>query len=292
MRGIRTGVASAFALGILIAGGSAANAACLDAEAVETLAASYLDRSPAKLGERPTTNAEALCSQGKLIEALQGTLGDPIGYKVGLTSEAARERFGAEDPVRGVLLRGMLQENGATVEPFASRGIVEADLLVTVRSDDINVATTPREVLRYLRDVRPFIELADLVLAEGEALDAETITTINVGARAGVAGNPVPVRQSSKFLDSLASMTVRLSTKPADAESDGEEVLAVPGRAVMGHPLNAVLWLMDDGVKLEAGDVVSLGSFGPPLPAEPGQTVTVVYEGLPRDPRVSVTLAE
>ena len=277
--------------GLALAGPAAAE--CLSSEGAERLADAYLARKPAKLAERPGDNAEALCSQNRLVEALTAELGDPIGYKVGLTSQAAQERFGADGPVRGVLLRSMLLENGATVNPFAARGVVEADLLVTVRSDDINVATTPEEVLRYLRDVRPFIELADLVVDETVALDADVITAINVGARAGVAGTAIPVRNTRKFLNGLADMSVTLSTRPAGTEADtAEPAFTAPGKAVLGHPLNAVLWLMNDGVKLEAGDVVSLGSFGPPLPAEPGQTISVVYEGLPRDPRVSVTLAE
>ena len=259
-------------------------AACPDDAAVEKLVADLTAMRPATLGAAPESNADALCMQDKLVERLVPTLGEPVGYKVGLTSKAAQEMFGASEPVRGVLLDGMILDNGATVGRYAARGVFEADMLVTVRSDEINIATTPMDVLRHIENVRPFIELADLVVAEGEALTPAVITGINVGARLGVAGPPVRVRATRSFLDQMASMTVRMSS------SEDGEIFAVPGEAVLGHPLNAVLWLMNDGVKLEAGDVVSLGSFGPPQPAKPGQTVTVAYDGLGNGPSVSVTL--
>lgn len=259
-------------------------AACPDGAAVDALAADLAAYEPATLEAVPETMEDALCMQSMLVERLTAEGGEPIGYKVGLTSKPAQERFGATAPVRGVLLDGMIEEDGATVGRFASRGLFEADMLVTVRSDEINLATTPMEVLRHLESVQPFIELADLVVAEGQPLTPETITGFNVGARAGVAGDEVRARPTEAFLDELRTMTVRMSTS-----SEGE-VLSVPGAAVLGHPLEAVLWLLNDGVKLEAGDVVSLGSFGAPQPARPGQTVTVAYEGLANSPSVNVTL--
>ena len=233
---------------------------------------------------------DALCAQDKLVERLAAQIGEPIGYKVGLTSKPAQERFGATEPVRGVLMRSMLVGDGASVPTYAARGLVEADLLVKVRDDGINDATTTMEVLEHLASVQPFIELADLVLAEGQRFDPATITAINVGARKGVTGREIEVEADEAFHAALAEMTVRMSTYPVGHQGESEELLAVPGRAILGHPLEAVLWLMNDGVKLEAGDVVSLGSFGAPAPATPGQVYTVRYEGLARDPLVSVTL--
>jgi 2-keto-4-pentenoate hydratase len=62
--------------------------------------------------------------------------------------------------------------------------------------------------------------------------------------------------------------------------------------AILGHPLNAVLWLARDleksGTRLKAGDLLSLGSFTTPMPPKPGLAVTVRYEGLPGNPQVSV----
>lgn len=263
---------------------TAAHAVCPDDAAMDALAAKLAAYEPAILAAAPESAEEGLCMQGKLVERLAKTVGAPIGYKVGLTSRPAQERFGTTEPVRGVLLDGMMLKDGATVKRFASRGLFEADLLVTVGSDAINGATTPMEVLRHIESVQPFIELADLVVAEGQPLTPAVITGINVGARMGVVGNPVEAQATQAFLDALGTMTVRMSSS-----KDGE-LLDVPGKAILGHPLNAVLWLIKDGVSLKAGDVISLGSFGPLQPARPGQTVTVTYEGLADGPSVSVTL--
>ena len=281
---MRLPLATTAALAAMLTATAPARAACPDDAAMDALTADLAAYEPATLTAVPEGNEEALCMQGKLVERLAETVGEPIGYKVGLTSQPAQERFGATEPVRGVLLDGMIVNDGATVERFASRGLFEADMLVTVRSDEINIATTPMEVLRHIESVQPFIELADLVVAEGQPLTPDVITGINVGARMGVAGESVRARATQSFLDELETMTVRMSS------SEGGELFSVPGKAILGHPLNAVLWLMNDGVKLEAGDVVSLGSFGAPQPAMPGQTVTVAYDGLEDGPSVSVTL--
>jgi 2-keto-4-pentenoate hydratase len=54
---------------------------------------------------------------------------------------------------------------------------------------------------------------------------------------------------------------------------------------VLGHPLNPVLWLINDlaasDEKLKAGDLTSLGSFARPQSPHAGQTVTVRYDRLP-----------
>jgi 2-keto-4-pentenoate hydratase len=75
-------------------------------------------------------------------------------------------------------------------------------------------------------------------------------------------------------------------------DGKGQEVASAKGSAILDHPLNAVLWLVQDlarsGVKLKAGDVLSLGSFTAPQRPRPGLAVTVRYLGLPGDPAVSV----
>jgi 2-keto-4-pentenoate hydratase len=60
----------------------------------------------------------------------------------------------------------------------------------------------------------------------------------------------------------------------------------------MGHPLNAAMWIAQDldhaGIRLKAGDLLSLGTFLPLQLPKGGTTATVRYLGLPGDPSVSV----
>jgi 2-keto-4-pentenoate hydratase len=81
-------------------------------------------------------------------------------------------------------------------------------------------------------------------------------------------------------------MTVRL------LDLDGKELDSAKGSAILGHPLNAVLWLVkdlnDSGIALKKGDLLSLGSFSRLLPPKPGTGATLVYEGLPGNPTATV----
>ena len=150
----------------------------------------------------------------------------------------------------------------------------------------IHKAKTHLDVLRSLSLVVPFIELPDLLVAEGEKLSAPLIVSLNVGARLGVVGKGIPAQATPEFAAALAAMRVVVS------DQGGRELASGSGAAILDHPLNAVLWLAQDleksRIKLKPGDMLSLGSFTAPLPPPPGLTVTVRYEGLPGNPAVSV----
>ena len=141
------------------------------------------------------------------------------------------------------------------------------DLLVRVRDEGINAARTHEEVLRHIDQVIPFIELPDLVVPPAK-LDGPNLLAINVGARLGVSGAPIPARADAEFAAALGSMTVSM------VDDAGKELARAPGTALLGHPLNVLPWLAEDlakrGKKLRAGDVVSLGGFSPALPARRG----------------------
>lgn len=274
----------------LAAGG--ASAACPDSAAIDRFVADYRALTPAKSFGPGLTIADGLCAQKAIVAALSADLGKPVGYKVGLTSKATQDRFKVPHPVRGVLLEKMLVPSGARVAvPYGAIPVMEADLLVRVRDAAINTATTDQELLRSLSAVVPFIELPDLAFAQGELLDGGNLTAINVAARLGVVGPDIPVETSDAFAAALAAMKIAMR------DDTGKVLAESTGAAVLDHPLNVVRWLVADlkaaGLTLQPGDIVSLGSFSPLLPAMPaiGRTVTVDYSGLPGGNRsVSMTL--
>ena len=57
------------------------------------------------------------------------------------------------------------------------------------------------------------------------------------------------------------------------------------GSDILEHPLNAVVWLAQalaqEGLAMQPGDLISLGSFSPLLPPKAGLSVTATFEGLP-----------
>ncbi|MEY8830439.1 2-keto-4-pentenoate hydratase [Sedimentitalea sp. XS_ASV28] len=269
----------------LICLGSTAAADCATDAEIDAYVADYTENTPAKALVADGSMEDALCTQAKLITALTPRMGPVVGYKAGLTSKPAQDRFGVNEPVRGVLFRDMLLQDGAEVPAnWGARPLFEADLLLVVGSAAINEAKTSEDAMAHISAIRPFIELPDLALAEGEPISGVTLTAIAVAPKLGVMGAEIPVSDPAAMHAALGSMTVTLSA------TDGEVLAQVPGTAVLGHPVNAVIWLMSKGITLQPGDLVSVGSFGPLVPPAKGKGgASAQYTGLPGDPTVSVT---
>jgi len=262
------------------------------ADAIKQLTEDYFARCTNQSVHAGLTIDEARRAQKEFVAHLTPKLGPRVGFKVGLTSKAVQESVGASAPVRGVLLRDMMLKDGAHVSArFGARPIWEPDLIVVVKDAGINEARTPLDVARHLSEVVAFIELPDRIVAETEKMDGSLITAINTSARLGVLGQRVKIEATAKFLTALEKMTVTTTAQ------NGSELAKATGDALLGHPLNPVLWLISDlaatGEKLKAGDLISLGSFARPQPPRAGQTVTVRYDGLPGGPlKASVRFTE
>jgi 2-keto-4-pentenoate hydratase len=264
-----------------------ARAACPSHERVNAILRSLESREPLRGLRADLSMRDAECGRRRMVEKLESTENRVVGYKAALTNAEIQAQLGVSQPVRGVLLENMLLADGAEVPAhFGARPVFEADLLVRVTGEPLPEVRTPAGVLKTLVHVMPFIELPDLGVAQGEKLSAPLITFLNAGARLGVAGKPIRVEPTQAFADALASLRVVVT------DHDGKELARGSGTAILGHPLNAVIWLHEDlargRVRLKQGDLLSLGSFTPPLTPKAGTTVTVRYEGLPGNPAVSV----
>jgi 2-keto-4-pentenoate hydratase len=265
-----------------------AAAACPAVPEVARLAAAIIERRAPPAPRADLTMADALCARERLAAVLAQPWGDQVGWKVGLTNPAAQQRFGVAHPVAGAIFFGTLRERSGAELPtrFGIAPAVESDLLLRIRDEGVNEAgDDPVALLRHIEAVIPFIELPDLVHAGNVAWSGPLLVSINVGARLGVLGPEIPAEANAAFAARLAAMTVTLR--------HGErEVSRAQGSALLGHPLNALAWLVRDlkeqGRRLRAGDYVSLGGFSPALPAEPGEWIAT-YQGLAAEP-VSVTV--
>lgn len=273
---------SALLAAAIVSGPAFAQGNCGPVDHAKTLADAWTHRAPAKSPGKELSMQEALCTQANLVQHLSKSQGTVIGYKAGLTSPAAQQQLGVPTPVMGVLLSKMMLPDGSIVAAdFGPRPLFEADMLVTVRDDGVNDAKTVMDVARHLSTLQPFIELPDLVLAQGEPVTGPVMVAINVGARMGVVGGPVPVLATLEFVNALAEMQVTLT-------ADGAEISKGPGKIILGHPLNAVMFIAEEmqrrGGRLKAGEILSLGSFSRLTPPKPGQKVVARYEGLPTGP--------
>ena len=173
-----------------------------------------------------------------------------------------------------------LQDGAMVPASFGAHPLYEADLLLVVKDEGINSATTAEEALAHISAVRPFIELPDLAVKEGEPMNGIVLAAANVAVRYGVMGAKIPV-------NSTPDMTVVMT------DGSGAKLAEGKGNAVLGSPLNVAIWIARDmaasGTRLKAGDLISVGSFTPLTPQKPGQTVTARYDGLPGNPQVSVS---
>lgn len=246
----------------------------------------YVSLTPIPNPPATLTMEGAVCGAAKFVAALEPTHGKVVGYKAGLTNPAVQQRFGINTPLRGTLLAKMLLPDNAEVPAkFGARPFLEPDLVVEVGSAAIHDAKTPEQVLASLSAVVPFIELPDTLVEDPARINAPTLVLFGVGARLGVLGTKVPVRNDAAFANALRDMTVTTT------DGAGKTIAQAKGTAILGHPLNAVIWLAAElkknGITLKPGDLLSLGAFGAG-PATAGTSVRVTYEGLPGNPSVNV----
>lgn len=263
------------------------HAACPSAIDTALMAARFANLQPVANPPADLSMADALCGRDRFTGFLAQNYGKVAGYKAGLTNPAVQKRFNYPNPVRGTLFEKMLLKDGAEVPAkFGARPVFEADIVMEVRDAGINKATTPLEALRHISRIFPFIELPDLMVEDPSKITGPSIAYSNVGARLGVLGKPFDVKATPALVEALANMKVTLT------DQDGKELDAGKGDAILGQPLNAVLWLVKDlnasGIRLKKGDLLSLGSFSRLLPPKPGGGAKVSYEGLPGNPTVSV----
>lgn len=270
---------------------TSASAQCLSDAQVSDLVANYVAKKPAANIEG-LSDADGACTRAKVNSLLAQRFGKVVGYKAGLTNPAVQKRFNTDKPVWGKLYEGMVLANGAAVEAgFGARPLFEADMLVRVKSAQINQAKTPMQVLEAIDQVIPFIELPDLLVQAPPKLNGAGVSAINVGARLGVAGAPlaVPAYRAERyaFLQALADMQVSLT------DGAGTRLGGGKGSDILEHPLNAVVWLAQalaqEGLAMQPGDLISLGSFSPLLPPKAGLSVMATYDGLPGAAPVRVT---
>jgi len=243
---------------------------------VERIVTAYRFQTP--ISAQPGLDFEAATAiQRRVAAELEPDYGAVFGYKSALTSPAAQERFGVDRPVLGTLLKDMVLDNGSRIS--ASKGVrllVEADLLVRVADPRINQARTRAEAFAAIDRVAAFVEVADVIIEPGQPVTGPLLTAINAGARFGVMG-PALATEGLAMAD-LSSFSVTLFR-------NGKAVApAASGTALMGDPLNVVLWMVEEARRreqpLQSGDWLSLGSLSPPVRGEAGDRYRAVYRGL------------
>jgi 2-keto-4-pentenoate hydratase len=257
---------------------------------IKAVAEAWLAKKPAPSFGATMSMAEAAKVQGRYNALIARDMGRVVGYKAGLTNPAVQKRFGYDRPVRGTLFARMILSSPARVPAaYGARPVFEADMIAVVGdAKKLMAAKTPLEGLQALKEVRSFIELPDLVFDPQVKLDGPHLLGINVGARLGVLGAPIPLPATAESVANLAEMKIEV------IDQNGAVIGGGKGSDVLDNPLNAVLWIAEslraEKKTLKGGELLSLGSFSALLPPKAGTTITVRYTGLgPTPAEVKVT---
>lgn len=246
------------------------------------LADFYLKKQPAPALDPAPTLEEAMKIQAEFLAAIKPAYGGVVGYKAGLTNPSVQKVFGVTAPVRGTLLEKMILRSGTAIEAnFGARPLYEGDLILRVGSDAVNTAKTPMEALAGIDAAIPFIELPDLVFAKDVKINGALLAAVNVAARYGIVGEPIPVAATPEWMERLKTFTCQIY------DEKGVMLIEAPGSSLLEHPMNVVLWIRDslkaDGIALKKGDLLSLGTITKLTPTAPNTVIKARYVGL--DPK-------
>lgn len=177
-----------------------------------------------------------------------------VGYKVGLTSEAMQQQLRTAEPDSGILLDRMVWPSGYTVDKEALfSGRIEAEFAV-----ELSPTATPDQLVDEA-GIRRNISRTMLAL---EVLDTRYESWLislwhsiadNASCALAVLGTPTEEVRA----DQLKDLTI-------DVFVDGEKRDSGKGSAVLGDPINSVVWLARQlkrsGLSLHPGDIVITGS--------------------------------
>ncbi len=192
-----------------------------------------------------------------------------IGWKVGLTAPAIQQQFGFHEPVFGCILHR--DETGRAFRPdeLIKPGF-EPELCLRIGRDLIG-SVTPEVAREAIDMVYPALEIIEtrgpfteqIALAMADNAQQKTVV---LGA--GVA----------------LPRDLALDRVTASVRINGTVVATGSGDAVLGNPVNSVVWLAgklrEYGRMLKAGDIIMSGSFTRQFPIAPGDRIQVVFAGV------------
>jgi 2-keto-4-pentenoate hydratase len=210
---------------------------------------------------------EAYAIQLGLIDRRVAAGERQIGWKVGLTAPAIQQQFGFHEPVFGCVLEskpsGHMFAPGDLIAPGFENELcmrLRVDLAGTVSLDQARVAIDAVfPALEIIETRGPFTEQIALALAD------------NAQQKTVILGTPAPLP------DDLTAIEARVSI-------NGRIVATGTGDAVLGNPLNSIVWLAGKlgayGRGLKAGEIVMTGSFTRQFPITPRDRIETVFSRL------------
>ena len=224
-------------------------------------------------GPTPATKAEAFAIQSKVKEGI-GWI--PAGWKTGCTSERAQQALKTDGPFPGPVYRERLYPSGTHLETHRSNSrVTEPEIAFTFGADlpACGRCYHVDDVLAAVASVHPAIEIVNPRLPKGFDDVVEWYIADGALNHALVLGEGV------RPLPRDAYAAIR-----ASASVNSRPLYSGIGANALGGPERVLTWLANDlidkGLHLKAGDVVTTGVITEVFSCEIGDEVTAAYEGL------------
>lgn len=227
---------------------------------------------------RPKTPGEAYVVQDGLIDQLLSHYGGTvIGYKVACTNVTAQRQLHVDAPFSGRLLSAFYFESSPEKAARVDAGqffmrVVEAEFAFEM-ARDLPPANAPRrreEIAAAVKGVLPGIEIVDSRFDDWTSIGAPSLIADNACNAAWVKGRLVADWQR---ID-LAAQAVRVTV-------NGKLLREGSGSNVLGHPLHALEWLVNNlsarGLGLKAGQYVTTGVTTEVYMGERGDRITADF---------------
>ena len=228
-------------------------------------------------GLAPTDEAEGYAVQDRLRLHLAGRgFGAMAGFKIGCTTQVMQKYLGIDHPCAGGLSSGRIyvgNRDFATTD-FVRPG-VECEIAVEL-GGDLRIEDAPFDrdgVAAAVGAVFAALEIVDDRYDDWRSMALPTLIADDFFHAALVLG---PRIADWRGLD--------LAQLRGVARVNGMEVGVGVGADVLGHPLDALVWLANHragrGLGLRGGDIVSLGSLTETRWLTPGDEAEIEIEAL------------
>lgn len=192
------------------------------------------------------------------------------GRKVGLTSVAIQQQLGVDSPDFGFFFRDMVHHDDAKIP--ASGFIqpkVEPEFGFVLKTALTGPGVTREEAAAAIGAIYPAIEIIDSRIADWDIKLVDTVADNASCGAIAVGSEPLSVS-----VEGLAAVTCTLLI-------NGEARETGTGEAVMGDPVAPLAWLAnilgEQGVSLDAGQLILPGSFTKALPVVAGESATADF---------------
>jgi 2-keto-4-pentenoate hydratase len=195
------------------------------------------------------------------------------GHKVGLTSPAMQRQLGVNQPDYGHLMDTMFHLEGLPIplEQFLSPK-AEPEIAFVLKHPLTGPGVNAAQALAAIDYIVPALEIIDSRIRDWKIGLIDTVA--DNASSGGVVLGSRPTRPDSVDLRLTGCVLTR----------QGAVVASGAGGAVLGSPLNALVWLANTvgrrGVALEAGHVILPGSVTSAVPITAGDSITATFGGL------------